>query len=113
MALAREAHIAEDSWDRPCHGLSPPARLRLRLARALALDPQLLLLEHPSATLERGDVLPFGRDVRAVCRQRGLTAITLTMDRELAGAAATRTLTLEPATGRLKEGLLARMGFRS
>ena len=113
IALAREVDLAEDTWDRPCHGLGPLARVRLRLARALALDPQLLLLEHPSATLDRGDVVPFGRDVRAICQRRGLTAMTLTMDRELAGAVATRTLTLEPATGRLKEGLLARMGLRS
>lgn len=112
IALAREVHIAEDTWDRPCHDLSPLARIRLRLARALALDPPLLILEHPSATIERGDVVAFGREVRALGLRRRLTAITLTMDRELAGAAATRTLTLEPATGRLKEGLLARMGFR-
>lgn len=110
--LAREVQISETEWDRPCHGLSPLSRARLRLARALALTPQILLLEHASATLEQSDIVTFGRSVRAVCQRRGVAAIVLTMDRDFAGASATRTLTLEPATGRLKEGFLARMGFR-
>ena len=111
--LAREAGIDEAAWHRPCHGLSAGSRFRLRLARALALDPALLVLEHPSASLERGDVASIARAVRAIVEQRHVTTLTLTMDRDWANAGAPRTLTLEPATGRLKEGLLSRMGFRS
>jgi ABC-type transporter Mla maintaining outer membrane lipid asymmetry ATPase subunit MlaF len=111
--LAREVGIEEAAWHRPCHGLSAGGRFRLRLGRALALDPALLLLEHPSASLERGEVGAIARAVRTVVERRQVTVLMLTMDREWAGAAAPRTLTLEPATGRLKEGLLSRMGFRS
>ena len=52
-------------------------------------------------------------DIQAIAKARKVAAVVLTMDREFANAATQRTLTLEPATGRLKEGLLARMGFRS
>ena len=112
-ALATEVGLPHDVWDRPLHGLDPPARVRLRLGRALALAPELLLLEHPTATLGRADVVPFGRELRSIAERRQLATVTLTMDREFAAASASRTLTLELATGRLKEGLLARMGFRS
>lgn len=112
-ALARDVGLPESSWHRPVHELDANGHVRIRLARALALGPALLLLEHPSATLERGDVVAFGRDVRAIVSPRGATAITLTMDRDLAGTIAAKTLTLDPVSGRLKEGWLARMGFRS
>lgn len=112
-ALALEVGLPAECWDRPLHGLAAPLRWRLRLARALALDPTLLLLEHPTATIAREDIVPLGRAVRAIAQARAVAAVVLTMDREFASAVASRTLTLEPATGRLKEGLLARMGFRS
>jgi ABC-type transporter Mla maintaining outer membrane lipid asymmetry ATPase subunit MlaF len=111
--LAREAGIEEAAWHRPCHGLPAGERFRLRLARALALEPMLLLLEHPSASLARGEVASIARAVRSIVERRQLAVLMLTMDREWAFAAAPRMLTLEPATGRLKEGLLSRMGFRS
>ena len=39
-------------------------RTRVHLARALALDPHLLLMEHPTASLERPDVRPYAELVR-------------------------------------------------
>ena len=113
VALAREAGVAEATWDRPCHDLDAANRLRLRLARAFALEPSLLLLEHPSATLARADVSSFARAVRALAERRGAAAITLTMDRDFASAAAARILTLDPATGRLTEGRFGRIGLWS
>lgn len=112
-ALATDVGIAPESWDRPCHGLSAVNRLRLRVARALALAPALVVLEHPSASLDRADVTPTAVAVRALLERREVTALTLTMDREWASAAASKSLMLEPATGRMREGLLARLGFRS
>ncbi len=113
VALASEVGLPESVWALPCHGLDPLNRMRLRLGRALALGPALLLLEHPSATLPRDVVPSFGREVRAVAERRRLTALTFTMDKDFAAAVAQRSLTLEPANGRLKEGFFARMGFRS
>jgi ABC-type transporter Mla maintaining outer membrane lipid asymmetry ATPase subunit MlaF len=113
IALARDAGLADAVWDRPIADLDPVGRMRVRLARALAFDPSLLLLEHPSATVPRAEVASFGRDIRRLAERRGVAAVTLTMDRDFAHAVAARTLTLEPSTGRLKEGRFGRIGFWS
>ena len=52
--LAGECDI-EPAWlDQPAVTLPAPVRVRTHLARALALGPELLLMEHPSATLPDG-----------------------------------------------------------
>ena len=51
--------------------LTPLDLQRVRLGRALALEPRLLLAEHPTATLERADADAFARDMsRIVARSR-------------------------------------------
>jgi ABC-type polar amino acid transport system ATPase subunit len=101
IALAREAGLDESSWDRPVSALGGAARARVRFGRALALGPALLLLEHPTAAVERESATMFGRDIRGVAERRGIATLTLTADGEFAAAVASRVLTLEQATGRL------------
>lgn len=110
IALAVDAGLPDTTWDRPSGELDATGRMRVRLARAFALNPTLLVLEHPSATIARGDVATFARDVRALAQRRGTAAMTLTMDPEFARGVGARTLTLEPATGRLREGWFGRIG---
>jgi ABC-type lipoprotein export system ATPase subunit len=74
-------------------------RLRAQVARALALDPQIVLLEHPSAMLPRDKVDAFAHDIARVFERRGLTALAVTEDAAFAGPFATRWLTVKPATG--------------
>src|SRR5206468_8505523 len=45
VALAAEVGLAEAAWSRPVGDLDAAARARIQLARALALDPAVLLLE--------------------------------------------------------------------
>ena len=81
--------------------LPPHVRARAHLARAVALNPQLLLLEHPTAgvpPLHRHDL---ARDVAAVAESRALTTIAITLDEEFAARVAHRSLTLNAATGAL------------
>jgi predicted ABC-type transport system involved in lysophospholipase L1 biosynthesis ATPase subunit len=101
--LAREVGLAVDTWDRPVGTLDAASSLRVRLARALSFDPALLLLEHPTARVTRGDVKPLALAVRTITERRGLAALTLTADAEFASAVARRVATWEPATGRLVE----------
>ena len=102
-ALADEVGLDAAWWDRPVADLDLPGRLRVRFARALALQPAVLLLEHPSAGLTSGDAALTGRDIRTISERRGLAAVTLTADPVFAGVIAARVLILEPATGRLVE----------
>jgi ABC-type transporter Mla maintaining outer membrane lipid asymmetry ATPase subunit MlaF len=102
-AIAGEVRLDPSALERRAGDLDPGARLRVRFARALALDPSLLLMEHPSASLNRADALLVARDLRHAAEQRHLAALTFTADREFGGAIARRVLLLEPATGRLRE----------
>ena len=113
QALAREAGLPDETWERRAADLESALRLRVRLARALALNPSVLILEHPSATVERDAIGSLARDVRQISERRGAAAISLTMDRQFADAATSRVLTLEPATGRLREGRFSRIKFWS
>ena len=82
--------------------LAAAARQRVRLGRALALKPRVLLAEHPNASLSGNDVPEFAADLAAVISTRALTTLMLTADRTFAGAVASTVLELNPATGELK-----------
>ncbi len=98
-ALAAEAGLSLDRLGASLATASPEERLRAQLARALAIDPAVVLLEHPSASLPRGAAAPFGRDLAAVVTRRGVTALAITEDADFARAFASRWLTVKPATG--------------
>ena len=78
----------------------PEVQARVRLARALALKPSLLLVEHPSATLPRESVRRIRRGSRS-CRKRArsLAVLAITADPAFANALGGQVLTHEPATG--------------
>lgn len=100
-ALAGECGIAPEQLSRRAGELPAHLRARTHLARALALKPQVLLLEHPTAEVEDGERMPLARDVAAAIGSRGAAALILTLDVEFAAQAAHRSLTLQPATGAL------------
>ena len=100
-ALAVEAGIDPAWLGRPAHEAPMPVRLRIHLARALALRPQLLLLEHPTAALEAADRPAFADDVRRAADARHLTVLACSQDREFARRLAARFLQLHPGTGTL------------
>jgi ABC-type transporter Mla maintaining outer membrane lipid asymmetry ATPase subunit MlaF len=99
-ALAREVGLHESGWDRPIAALDASARVRLRLGRALALDPAVLLLEHASAGLSAQDAGTLGADIRSIAARRGAAIVAATLDEAFARAVAGRLLEWEPATGR-------------
>jgi ABC-type lipoprotein export system ATPase subunit len=105
-SLAREVGLGAALWDRPLHELSAPDRLRVRLGRALALDPAIVLLEHPSATLDAADVVAVAESFKDIfhvrCGGRALAALTLTADVRFARDVATTVLELDPASGALR-----------
>ncbi len=81
---------------------APEIRTRVHLARAVALDPALLILEHPSAGLEADAATALAADIVSVTEARGLAALVITRDEAFARLVGHRALRLEPATGALK-----------
>lgn len=102
-ALAIEVGVPEAMWPRPVAEADALDHARVRLGRALALDPAILLLEHASASLDRTAAAAFARDARRAAETRGIALIALTADEAFARAVAPRILRLEQATGRLRD----------
>lgn len=98
-ALASEAGLRLERLGEPIGIASPEERVRAHLARALAFDPSVLILEHPTVALPRQAVAPFGRDLAALVTRRGVTALAITEDAEFARPFASRWLSVKPATG--------------
>lgn len=103
ILLAEEVGLRQADWLRPVSELDAEGRVRIRAARALALDPKVLLIEHASAGLTPDAATALGADVRQIALRRGCALLAVTADPRFASAAAPRVLTLDPASGRLSE----------
>ena len=102
VRLANECDIAPQWLDQPGGSLPPAVRARTHLARAIALGPALLLMEHPAAALPEAERGAFGSVVARVCEARAMAALVFTHDTGFADVAAQRTLALNGATGELR-----------
>ena len=110
--LAEEVGLDANDLPRSVAMLGTGARQRVRLGRALALQPRVLLAEHPSASLNGEGVPEFAADLSAVVSSRALTSVVLTADRTFAGAVAPVVLELNAATGELTSSAGWRKWFR-
>jgi ABC-type lipoprotein export system ATPase subunit len=100
-ALAAEVDLPAERLDRPVGDAPAVVRLRAHFAKAVALGPQLVLFEHPTASLEVADARPFAETVRRVAETRRLTIVALTEDGVFADVVATRAYKLNGGTGAL------------
>jgi ABC-type iron transport system FetAB ATPase subunit len=64
--------------------------------------PALLILEHPTAALDKGEGKAFGESVARVAGARKLATLIVSEDEDFSEAAATRRLALHAASGDLK-----------
>ena len=65
----------ESVADRPAGELPFAARKRVELARALAIDPKLLLLDEPAAGLNHEEVDSLAAEIRAIRDRRGVAIL--------------------------------------
>jgi ABC-type transporter Mla maintaining outer membrane lipid asymmetry ATPase subunit MlaF len=81
-----------------------PADMRVlaHLARALALNPEFIVVEHPTADVAPAAREALARAVARACDGRPVAVLVLTNDEVFAKAVAPRNLKLDGATGQLK-----------
>jgi predicted ABC-type transport system involved in lysophospholipase L1 biosynthesis ATPase subunit len=109
-ALARDVGIDQALFDVPAGKAGPEIQMRVHLAKALALEPKLLIAEHPSAALPRPAVAAFGADLTKAAQARGLALVAVTADDALAKAIGGLRLELVPSSGELRApGLLKKL----
>lgn len=101
LGLAAAVGLAPADLDLPLSAASPLARLRIRVGRALAHEPAVLLVEHPSLDLDRREVPEAARLIRRAVGGGRRAAVVISGDPEILGRSATRVLTWRPATGEL------------
>lgn len=99
--LADEAGLDAAMLPQPIGALPAAAKVRVRLCRAVAPGPRLLLAEHPTASLSPIDTPAFAADFSRVVRSRRLTTLVMTADAGFARAVTGDVLTLQPANGAL------------
>jgi ABC-type sugar transport system ATPase subunit len=103
QALADEVEIPRDVLETRVAEATPLVRVQTFLARALAFDPALLVLEHPTANLSTGDAVRLAEIVKRVSAARRLATVGLLMDEKFAKTVGGRLLTWQPATGETRE----------
>jgi predicted ABC-type transport system involved in lysophospholipase L1 biosynthesis ATPase subunit len=101
-SLAAEVGLETAELSSPVAQLPAASRLRVRLGRALALGPSILLAEHPNASLSHDEGARFAGDLARIVAERRLTSLLLTADLAFARRVAPRVLSLHPATGELR-----------
>ncbi|MBK0419701.1 ABC transporter ATP-binding protein [Leucobacter sp. CSA1] len=103
----REARVADllalvglpGMGSRAVTSLSGGERQRVALARSLAPEPRMLLLDEPLSALDRELRVRLADELAALLRETGTTAILVTHDEEEAATIADRTI-------RMREGRL-------
>jgi len=102
IALADECGIPREWLDRVAGDLPPAVRVRAHLARGIALEPALLIIEHPTATVPPADHAALAASIARIASARRMATLIVTMDRAFGMTAAERMLELHPASGELR-----------
>jgi ABC-type transporter Mla maintaining outer membrane lipid asymmetry ATPase subunit MlaF len=105
-SLAAEVGIDASLLDTRIAEAPPLLRSRVYLARALALDPDILVLEHPTAALSEADAKSYAQTVKIASDKRRLTTVGLLMDEKFAKGTGGQLLFWQPATGKVRRSPL-------
>ena len=81
--------------------LSGGQQQRVALARSLATDPDVLLLDEPFSALDAFTRSALQEEVPTICRERGITMVTVTHDIDEAITMADRVLVMSQNPGRI------------
>ena len=101
-ALADEVGLGRERLSASVQSLSAADRVRVHLARALAVSPQVLILEHVTAALEPGDSALLGQTLATIADDRSLAWMAISEDEAFVKALGSPVLALEPGSGDVK-----------
>jgi ABC-type methionine transport system ATPase subunit len=101
-ALADEVGLGRERLSASVHSLSAADRVRVHLARALAVSPQVLIVEHVTAALEPADATSLGQTLVNIADDRNLAWIAISEDEAFVQALGGTVLALEPGSGDVK-----------
>ena len=111
QALLANFNLAEFSQHYP-HQLSGGMRQRVALARTLAVDPHVLLLDEPFSAVDAQTRIVLQRDLARTLMQAGKTALLITHDLAEAVLMADRVLVMSPRPGRITDEIKIDMPHR-
>jgi ABC-type lipoprotein export system ATPase subunit len=100
-SLARDVRLASDLLDAAVASIDAAGRLRVRLGRALALAPRIILVEHPTLDLSPYQVDGVAHDLAALVRP-DVSLLVLGEDPAVSRVAS-RALTWDARTGAVQE----------
>lgn len=100
--LADEVGLGRERLSASVQSLSAADRVRVHLARALAVSPQVLILEHITAALEPGDSASLGQTLVNIADDRSLAWMAISEDDAFVKALGGTVLALEPGSGDVK-----------
>ena len=98
--MLRTVHLPEFGGRYP-YQLSGGQQQRIALARALAIQPQVLLLDEPLSALDAKIRVSLRNEIRAIQRQLGITTIYVTHDQEEALSLSDRIVVM--SNGRIEQ----------
>lgn len=93
--MAARVGLMAGQLDRSVAQLSGGERRRAALLRALSVNPELLLLDEPTASLDREAAVSVMETILELHRQRRMALLLITHDEDLAAAVADRVVRLE------------------
>lgn len=100
-SVAAEVGLSVEALSRPVEGADPFMRALVRLGRALAPDPAVLIVEHATVGMPADSSRAFAGRIAAIGRMRRIATVVITADEAFAHAVSQRVLRLQPATGEL------------
>jgi branched-chain amino acid transport system ATP-binding protein len=87
--------LAGYRWDQPAYSLSYANRRRLEIARALAADPRLLLLDEPAAGMNPAETAEITELISRLRDERGVAIFVIEHDMHVVAGCSDRVVALD------------------